>query len=128
VFSTATSAKKASANVPPLRKYLMEGDFFLGTSLATTLTKLAIRYAAFDGIEGKKVNRFCAEAMLVMASVLRLGKSGLPDKAITDDDHDRVCLCLKALSDLQRGKDDTCVLLSSIFSRESRQSLQKMLA
>jgi hypothetical protein len=54
----------------------MEGDFFLGTSLATTLTKLAIRYAAFDGIEGKKVNRFCAEAMLVMASVLRLGKSG----------------------------------------------------
>jgi len=30
---------------PPLRKYLMDGDFFMGASLATTLTKLALRYS-----------------------------------------------------------------------------------
>jgi len=29
---------------PPLRRYLMDGDFFTGASLATSLTKLALRY------------------------------------------------------------------------------------
>lgn len=29
---------------PPLRQYLMDGDFFVGAALATTLTKLALRY------------------------------------------------------------------------------------
>ncbi|CAG0920012.1 unnamed protein product [Notodromas monacha] len=128
VFSSSSVKKSQTANIPPLRKLLMEGDFFLGASMATTLAKLAIRYCSFDGMDAKKTNRFCAEAMLVMASILRLGKSGLPDKAITDDDTDRICLCLKALSDLQRGKDDTSVMLKNVFSKESRQSLGKMLA
>lgn len=31
---------------PPLRGFLMDGDFFVAASLATTLTKLALRYVA----------------------------------------------------------------------------------
>lgn len=31
---------------PPLRQYLMDGDFFVGAALATTLTKLALRYVS----------------------------------------------------------------------------------
>ena len=42
-----------------------------------------------------KQNRFTAECMLIIASVLRLGTSGLPEKAITKDDEDRLQLCLK---------------------------------
>jgi len=34
------------ANRPPLRQFLMDGDFFVGAALATTLTKLALRYVA----------------------------------------------------------------------------------
>lgn len=31
---------------PPMRQYMMDGDFFVGAALATTLTKLALKYIA----------------------------------------------------------------------------------
>merc|ERR1712037_784352 len=63
---------------------------------------------------------FTAECMLIIASVLRLGSSGLPEKAITKDDEDRLQLCLKVLSD----KDS---LLCTVFSSECRDALGQML-
>ena len=39
----AKGKSKAEEDRPPFRKYLMEGDFFIAASLATTLTKLALR-------------------------------------------------------------------------------------
>ena len=77
---------------------MLEGDFFVGAALAGTLTKLALRFADAVASEAKgqiKANRFIGEAMLVLASVLHLGQSGLPSKAITNDDADRIALCLK---------------------------------
>ena len=49
----------------------MDGDFFIGASLASVLTKLAIRYNLAVKDE-KKQNRFTAEAMLVLSSILHL--------------------------------------------------------
>lgn len=112
-----SSGKKGETR-PPLRQYLMDGEFFIGAALGTTLTKLALRFVALQGADHRKTNRFCAEAMLVMASVLHLGKSGmfvmlscsllcftlkcmfacLPSKAITNDDSDRLWLCLRVLA------------------------------
>ena len=46
-----------------------------------------------------KQNRFSAECMLVISAIMHLGASGLPDKAITRDDSDRLQLCLKVLCD-----------------------------
>ena len=37
--------------------------------------------------------------MLVLASILHLGRSGLPAKKITPDDGDRIALCLKVLAE-----------------------------
>ena len=77
----------------------MDGDFFIGASLATVLTKLSVRYAAAAAAadsDGKKRQRFDAECMLVLASILHLGRSGLPAKPITEDDADRIALCIKA--------------------------------
>ena len=122
-FSTGgpDSAKKAvkERERPPLRKDLMEGDFFIGAALAGTLTKLALRWDSLVKDEAKQ-NRFTAECMLIIASVLRLGSSGLPEKAITKDDEDRLQLCLKVLSD----KDS---LLCTVFSSECRDALGQML-
>lgn len=67
-------SKKGEAR-PPLRQYMMDGDFFIGAALGTTLAKLALRYMSLKA-DSKKQNRFCSEAMLIMASVLHLGKSG----------------------------------------------------
>lgn len=53
----------------------MDGDFFIGAALGTTLTKLALRY----GIQAtpEKRNKFDAEVMLVIAGIIHLGKSGI---------------------------------------------------
>merc|ERR1719516_903468 len=58
-FSSGTEKGKKSAERerPPLRKYLMEGDFFIGASLAATLAKLALRYTALEK-DLTKQNRF----------------------------------------------------------------------
>lgn len=64
---------------------------------------------------------FNAEAMLLMATILHLGKSSLPKKPITDDDVDRISLCLKVLSECSP-------LMNDIFNKECRQSLSHMLS
>merc|ERR1719510_775314 len=44
--STPDKKKGAEVERPPLRKYLMEGDFFIGAAIGSTLTKLALRFAS----------------------------------------------------------------------------------
>lgn len=56
-----------------------------------------------------------------MATILHLGKSSLPKKPITDDDVDRISLCLKVLSECSP-------LMNDIFNKECRQSLSQMLS
>ncbi|XP_054581097.1 coatomer subunit beta isoform X4 [Eptesicus fuscus] len=118
-LSSSRPTKKEEER-PPLRGFLLDGDFFVAASLATTLTKIALRYVALVQ-EKKKQNSFVAEAMLLMATVLHLGKSSLPKKPITDDDVDRISLCLKVLSECSP-------LMNDIFNKECRQSLSHMLS
>jgi coatomer subunit beta len=58
--------------------------------------------------------------MLMMASVVHLGKSGLPKKAITDDDMDRLMLCIRVLCDRSE-------LMIEVFNEQCRDSLSTML-
>lgn len=95
-FSLPASTKKE--NRPPLRQYLMDGDFFIGTTLASTLTKLVLKYFDYEEKEVER-NRVCTTAMLIMSSIMHLGKSGFPKKQITNDDLDRIFLCVKTLSE-----------------------------
>jgi coatomer subunit beta len=95
-FSVPQAPKKE--NRPPLRQYLMDGDFFIGTTLAATLTKLVLKYFEWEDKEIER-NRVCTTAMLIMSSIMHLGKSGFPKKQITNDDLDRIFLCLKTLSE-----------------------------
>jgi len=119
-FSASSSAStKKAGDRPPLRKYLMEGDFFIGAALGSTMTKLALRYCGLVA-DTRKQNRFTGESMLVITSVMHLGVSGLPEKRITKDDLDRLNLCLKVLSD----KSD---LMIQVFSTECRDALGQML-
>ena len=69
IISTSKKEKR-----PPLRQYLMDGDFFIGAALGTTLTKLALRHG--NQVTKSKQNRFDADVMLIMSSMIHLGKSG----------------------------------------------------
>ena len=102
----------------------MDGDFFIGAALGATLTKLALRYAEVIMNDPKgqaKANRFTGESMLILASILHLGQSGLPSKAITNDDADRIALCLKFLA--ESGPEN----LKEIFSKDCREALIEMI-
>lgn len=104
---------------PPLRQYLLDGDFFIGATLATTLTKLALKYVELEKNPTKQ-NQFCASIMLTLGSILHLGRSGFPVKPITNDDADRIFICLKTLS--ERSPE-----ITEIFKVLCRDALAKML-
>ncbi|CAH3033470.1 unnamed protein product [Porites lobata] len=111
--------KKDEEKRPPLRQYLLDGEFFVGAAIACTLTKLALRYIDIEE-KTEKQNVICANCMLIMASILHLGKSGLPKKVITDDDVDRISLCVRVVA-------ERVPLMKNIFTVECRNSLSSML-
>lgn len=75
IFFAICSTSKKNENRPPLRGYLMEGDFFIGAALGTTLAKLALRYKSLVN-DPVRQNHFTSEAMLIITSILHLGRSG----------------------------------------------------
>ncbi|OXU25608.1 hypothetical protein TSAR_012392 [Trichomalopsis sarcophagae] len=117
-FSSASSGKKEEKR-PALVQYMMDGDFFISAALATTLAKLALRYKELEK-DGKKSKRMQAESMLIMSSLLQLGRSGLPSKAITHDDAERISLCLRSLA-------CPTPLVQKVFTEGCRDALGKML-
>jgi coatomer subunit beta len=117
---SATVPVKKELNRPALRQFLIDGDFFIGAALSTTLTKLALRYVA-QTTDKRKQNIILSEAMLIMAAIIHLGKSGLPAKPITDDDVDRIATCIRVVADQSQ-------LMFHIFNEMCRQSLSVMLS
>lgn len=119
-LSVVATSKSREEQRPTLLNFFMNGDFSLSSSISTALTKLALR---FSGVckDSRKQNSFTAQCMLILSSVLHLGRSGLPTKAITDDDEDRISLCLKVLS-------ESLPLMTEIFNESCRESLSALLA
>ena len=74
---------------------MMDGDFFVGAALSTTLTKLALRYITLVS-DAKRQNMVLAEAMLIMASIIHFGKSGLSTKVIMN--YRNQCLGFQAIT------------------------------
>lgn len=97
----------------------MDGDFFIGSALATNLTKLVLKYITMEP-EVSKQNRICCSVMLTMSSIIHLGRSGFPAKPITNDDADRIFVCLKTLS-------DRTPEVTEVFENLCRNALAKML-
>jgi coatomer subunit beta len=116
-FSVAPIVKKEKR--PPLRQYLMDGDFFIGAALATNLTKLVLKYIALESHKPTQ-NRICASVMLTLSSIVHLGRSGFATKPITNDDADRIFICLRTLS--ERSPE-----ITEIFENSCRDALAKML-
>jgi len=59
--------------------------------------------------------------MLIMVSILRLGKSSNPTQPIDPNSYERICLCLKVLS-------EPTEFIKGIYLKECRQAFSQMLA
>ena len=121
-FSVGSEKKAKSADKikrPPLRQFFMDGDFTLAGPLATALTKQALRFWEICQ-DPRKQNSFTGQCMLILSSVLHLGRSGITEKPITDDEVDRLGSCLKVLAERN-------ATMAEIFLNKCRYSLSTLL-
>lgn len=120
----------------------MDGDFFIGAALASSLTKMVRKLQVENGpLRKTDKNKLAAESMFIMTSIIRFGLSGnltlvffnnkshslianvipgLPAKPITSDDVDRILVCIRVLAE----HNDK---VSHIFTNDCRRTLGLML-
>ncbi|KAJ1554953.1 coatomer subunit beta [Nowakowskiella sp. JEL0078] len=113
----STKAKKIdSKEKPTLRSLLINADYFLGAVLATSLTKLVLRYGEIS-TKASKTNQLRAEVMLILTSIIRVGKSEFSSSPIDEDSNDRISVCLRVLSSVP-GE----TVLKEVFVEECRKA------
>jgi coatomer subunit beta len=119
VGQTKLDALKAAAK-PPLRSLILGGDYYVGASLSSALTKLALRYSQLSK-SPQAVNAFRSEAMLIMTSIIRVGKSDYPKDMIDEDSHERISNCLKVLSGILFHE------LNQVFLHDTRKAFSELI-
>ncbi|KAF7030280.1 hypothetical protein CFC21_041855 [Triticum aestivum] len=79
-----------------LRFLIMSGDFHLAAVVACTLAKLVLR---LEEVQPSKVvtNNASAESLLIMVSILQLGKCSYLPHPIDSDSYDRIVFCIRLL-------------------------------
>lgn len=128
---SVVSPKPGSKSVaPPIRSYLLGGDYFVASSLANCLAKLA--YKLRGSMDAKAFNIFVAESMLILASILHLGKSKISlsdsgDTTINEDDYERISVCLMLISQVNEPSVELDELAEQIFLDETRRALDSLL-
>ncbi|KAK5694084.1 coatomer subunit beta [Elasticomyces elasticus] len=115
-----TQAKKDGAEKPPLRQLILDGDYFLATVLASTLTKLVMRHSEISS-DAARTNALRAEAMLIMISVVRVGQSSFVKAAIDEDSVDRIMSCVRSLAEFAKRKE-----LEGAFLEDTRRAFRDM--
>lgn len=98
VVESATLVDEALETVPNIRSLVQNGDFFVGSVCSAALTKMALRLKLDASVSPKITNKFFAEAMLLVASMLRLGKWKGFAHPIDADNSDRMSMCLRILA------------------------------
>eukprot|EP00055_Hartaetosiga_balthica_P018633 m.134969 g.134969 ORF g.134969 m.134969 type:complete len:950 (-) comp9794_c0_seq1:2904-5753(-) len=117
--SVYTAPEKAVEEKPELRKMLLSGDFFVGAALSSALTKLSLKFKNTSSSEVEK-NRYTATAMMMMASILRFGKSNVPEKQASPDCQDRIMTCIHVLA-------HPTPALEKLFTQQCHNALTEML-
>ncbi|CUA78366.1 Coatomer subunit beta [Rhizoctonia solani] len=127
-YSTAGTSRLdavKNANKPPLRALILGGDFYTGSVLAATLTKLVLRYGELDGVDLKKANSLRAEAMLVMTSLIRVGQSQFVTVPIDEDSQERIMNCVQTLASAELSKNTR---VREMFLKDTKAAYAKMVA
>lgn len=97
VFSSEVT-EEHKANRPPLRNLILNGNYFVAAVLASTLTKLVLRYQKISQDEPRK-NALRAEALLIMTSILRVSESEIVTQKMDEDSSERIFSCIKILAE-----------------------------
>ncbi|KAF1981226.1 Coatomer, beta subunit [Aulographum hederae CBS 113979] len=109
-----------AAQKPPLRSLILDGDYFLGTVLSSTLTKLVMRHSQISS-DTARTNALRAEAMLIMISIIRVGQSQFVKTPIDEDSVDRIMSCVRSLAEFAEKKE-----LGTVFLDDTRKAFRAM--
>ena len=130
---------KAAAK-PPLRALILGGDFYTSTVLASTLTKLVLRFGDLAG-DSKETHALKAEvglalnkhvqdsdvplpqAMLIMVSIIRVGQSKFSAIPIDEDSQERIMNCIETLARMQPS-----AAAKEVFLHDTKAAYAKMVA
>ncbi|KAG6612079.1 Coatomer subunit beta [Phytophthora cinnamomi] len=105
--SYAAPAAKAGAaeeeNVPGLRRLLLNGDFFLGAAVASTLTKLCLRVSNGDvasaTARNAAVKKLVVDSTRCMCAIVAYGQSKASKHEIDQDSARRILMGVRVLLD-----------------------------
>jgi coatomer subunit beta len=114
--TSALSTHNSSNARPPIRSLLLKGDYFIGTVVAATITKLVLRYETLES-DSTKSNSLRAEALLIMTSIIRVGQSQFTYIPIEEDSYDRIMDHIKLLTSSNRNSE-----LEHVLKVETRQA------
>jgi coatomer subunit beta len=92
-LESAPVVEAPTGGLPTMRRLLVTRDLYLGSVLATTLTKLALKACAIHGADSDTAKAIVVEVMLRLCAIASLsqGKTDL-------DCVERVVLCLRTLA------------------------------
>ncbi len=114
-----------SASKPPLRSLILLGDFYTGTVLASTLTKLVLRFAELSSDAAAK-NSLRAEAMLIMTSLVRVGQSKFAATPIDEDSTERIMSCVETLAASVQDAEPESKEAKEVFLHDTKAAYTKM--
>ncbi|KAL2756464.1 hypothetical protein ACRALDRAFT_1081691 [Sodiomyces alcalophilus JCM 7366] len=109
-----------SAQKPPLRQLILDGDYYLATVLAAALVKLVMRHSDISTDEAR-TNALRGEAMLIMISIVRVGQSQFVKAPIDEDSVDRIMSCVRSLAEFTEHKQ-----LETVFLDDTRKAFRAM--
>lgn len=93
----------------------------MATVLATTLTKLVLRYATLNS-DATAVNTRRAEAMLIMTSIIRVGQSQFVTHQIDEDSYDRIMQDLRVVGSREHNQT-----VDKIYLEDSRKAFARQI-
>ncbi|PWZ00329.1 putative SEC26-coatomer complex beta chain of secretory pathway vesicles [Testicularia cyperi] len=114
-----------NASKPPLRSLILLGDFYTGTVLASTLTKLVLRFAELSSDVAAK-NSLRAESMLMMTSIVRVGQSKFAATPIDEDSTERIMACVETLASSIEDAKPESKEAKQVFLHDTKAAYTKM--
>ncbi|CED82250.1 coatomer protein [Phaffia rhodozyma] len=125
VYSSSLLEKEKIAKIrakaaAPLRSLILAGDFYTGSVLSSSIVKLVLRFHEKSS-DIKAVNALRAEAMLIMASIIRVGQSKFVAVPIDEDSQERILNCIRTIAELAESRP-----ANELFLADTKAAYAKM--
>lgn len=114
---------------PPLRRFILNGDFYTSSILSNTIVKLVLKFEKVS-TDSDVCNALKAEGLLILVSIVRVGQSSLVERKIDEDSSDRLLTAVSILMDESNPKEDSAErkLLSATFLDATKSSFKKQVS